>query len=531
MTQQALLLPALVEHLGWFARAARLQRAIGLRFADLNLLRRAFVNPSYGDRPERLTAAVTRPLVRAGTRAAAPMRARALGRLAERLRLRGMRRVVARMEQSQVSSEEVLNAPVEFHNQRLEFLGDAVLEFVVGHHLFRLFAADEEGELTNHRTALVNNKGLSVLARQLGFGAFALHGPFAPSGVRLVDDVVEYDKMLADCFEAFFGAVYLDQGLGACRAVLAKCIFWSASELPLRRLWLHACEAPYRAPVPLKRRSAESGDTEQAPLRAFEQATGLRFKQLGLLNQAFTHPSAFTDRQDYVRPPPLPDGSVRHNQRLEHLGDAVLQLASSDYLFHYFPEHREGQLSMLRQSLVNNQQICDVAATCGMHHCMRYYHEAMDEPGRARRGMLADCFEAFLGALFLDKQPLGMAHVKAFTHTTLFSLTAQTVSQRRWLDPKARLRFCLQEFSSQEGLKPTLRPQFLLLDEMGPSHERMYLVGCYVNDQLVAQARGQSLADAQMGAALRALEELGLDAVDAPDPQQGEGEGDRAPSR
>ena len=68
--------------------------------------------------------------------------------------------------------------------------------------------ADEEGELTNHRTALVNNKCLSVLARQLGFGAFALHGPFAPSGVKLVDDVVEYDKMLADCFEAFFGAAW-----------------------------------------------------------------------------------------------------------------------------------------------------------------------------------------------------------------------------------------------------------------------------------------------------------------------------------
>ena len=122
----------------------------------------------------------------------------------------------------------------------------------------------------------------------------------------------------------------------------------------------------------------------------------------------------------------------------------------------------------------------------------------------------------------------GRAQKVTKASSSCFSLTAQTVSKRRWLDPKARLRFCLQEFSSQEGLKPTLRPQFLLIDEMGPSHERMYLVGCYVNDQLIAQARGQSLSDAQMGAALRALEELGLEAVDAPEAAEGQG---RAPSR
>lgn len=71
---------------------------------------------------------------------------------------------------------------------------------------------------------------------------------------------------------------------------------------------------------------------------------------------------------------------------------------------------------MLRASLVNNSLICDVAATCGMQHCMRYHHhETMTGPGRARRGMLADCFEAFLGALFLEKHPLGLAAVKVFT--------------------------------------------------------------------------------------------------------------------
>ena len=85
------------------------------------------------------------------------------------------------------------------------------------------------------------------------------------------------------------------------------------------------------------------------------------------------------------------------------------------------------------------------------------------------------------------------------------------------MDPKMRLQHCLMEFNSQEGLQypHKLTKAFRVLDEWGPSHERMYLVGCYINDQLVAQARGQSLNDAQMGAAMRAQEALALDAEGA----------------
>ena len=101
----------------------------------------------------------------------------------------------------------------------------------------------------------------------------------------------------------------------------------------------------------------------------------------------------------------------------------MLQLAASEYLFHSFPTLREGQLSRLRTALVNNGSLCQVAATCGMHHVARYHHREMDEPGAARRGMLADCFEAFLGALFLDRQAsarrkaLARRHPRAPRHT------------------------------------------------------------------------------------------------------------------
>ena len=155
--------------------------------------------------------------------------------------------------------------------------------------------------------------------------------------------------------------------------------------------------------------------------------------------------------------------------------------------------------------------ICDVAATCGMHHCLRYNDDTMEEGGRARRGMLSDCFEAFLGALFLDRQPLGVAAVKLFCERMLFSLSTAMISGRRWMDPKTRLNYCLNEFNLRQPTHLRLQRTFKVIEEWGPSHEKMFVVGCYLNGQLVASARGQSLSDAQMGAARRATEELHLD--------------------
>merc|ERR1719424_1248950 len=123
-----------------------------------------------------------------------------------------LRQLVHGMEAKQLSPAVGLRAaPVDAHNQRLEFLGDAVLELIITHHLFLLFAAADEGELSSHRTALVNNANLAHFARRLGLGAFALCGPKGPSGAAWGTDPAETDKLLADCFEAFFGALYLDQ--------------------------------------------------------------------------------------------------------------------------------------------------------------------------------------------------------------------------------------------------------------------------------------------------------------------------------
>mmetsp|Transcript_28491 Transcript_28491/g.89089 ORF Transcript_28491/g.89089 Transcript_28491/m.89089 type:complete len:161 (-) Transcript_28491:140-622(-) len=159
-----------------------------------------------------------------------------------------------------------------------------------------------------------------------------------------------------------------------------------------------------------------------------------------------------------------------------------------------------------------------------MHRCVRHKDALFEEEGSRTRGkMLADAFEAFLGALYLDRQPLGLglAAVKAFTAATLFEEeTDATVDERRWMDPKARLQHCLNEFSALTGAR--LSKTFELLEEFGPAHERMYVVGCYINGALVASARGLSITDAQMGAALRALESLHLAPEEPEEPEEGE---------
>ena len=527
VSQHALVLPALLSQVLWFCRAELLQKMLGVRFNDANLLRRAFVHPTLESRPEGLVRETARALCRVSTRAASRT-----GNLRETLRLRGLRRLVQRMEKQQLTAAAVLAAPSEYHNQRLEFLGDAVLEFVSTHHIFCSFPSFWEGDLTDARSSMVNNKVLGCFALRLGFDALLLHADADRDGVRFKDDVEKYLKLLADAFEAFMGALYLDSGIGACRQLLAKCVYPKCLELPLRRYWLQAANEEYLPPDKTARPAEdERGDdgaelptgnihkddrdpevlrAEMQALLDFEAACGFKFRHLGLLRQATTHPSFYMENKGAWKPPMDDDGLPMHNQRLEHLGDAALQLASSEFLFHHFPEHQEGQLSLLRATLVNNPMICDISAACGLHHCLRYNDDTMEEAGRARRGMLSDCFEAFLGALFLDRQPLGMAAVKLFCEKMLFSLSSVLISGRRWMDPKTRLNYCLNEFNLRQPTHLRLQRTFKVIEEWGPSHEKMFVVGCYLNGQLIAKARGQSLSDAQMGAARRATEELHL---------------------
>lgn len=425
---------------------------------------------------------------------------------------------------------------VEPHNSRLEALGDAVLSVVASHHAFAAFPWGDEGVLSDARCGVIGTKLFALFSLQLGLPALLHHGDRTPSGALYADATDKRERLAMECLESFFGAIYLDRGLGPCRSLLARLVFPLARDLPLRRAWLAAARRPYSPPDTAPR---DPEAEEDAAMAAFEEASGIKFRHFGLLRQAFTHPSVYhavvapglgTGWHPSARVP-LGHGAVAggvdprlHNQRLEWLGDALLNLAACDFALHYFPESHEEPVTLLRTALVNNAVLIGAAVRCGMHRCVRHKDALFEEEGSRTRGkMLADAFEAFLGALYLDRQPLGLglAAVKAFTAATLFEEeTDATVDERRWMDPKARLQHCLNEFSALTGAR--LSKTFELLEEFGPAHERMYVVGCYINGALVASARGLSITDAQMGAALRALESLHLAPEEPEEPEEGE---------
>ena len=532
VTQQALTLPMLAEHMLWWARVPELQRAVGIVVHDRRLFRRAFVHSTHADKPEVSSPAVGRSLARVGT-----LDAQQRTKLRASLRSRGLRKLLLRMERQPFAKDALMSACIEPHFQRLSFLGDSVVEMITSHHLFIMRGEDDdEGTLTDNRSGITCNKMLAVYATRLGLHGFIVRADrpssrASPSGragsqqqgrTDADAEAMQHDKLMTDLFEGFIGMVYLDSGLTFARQIFSYAIFSRRCELPLRRLWLSCVKEPYEPAEPVTR---DEDDTTHRPLIEFERASGHTFHHFGLLCQAFTHPSFYQPRNGYTPPP---EKERHNNQRLEFLGDACLQLASAAYLFHAFPEYQEAHFGPLRATLVNNANICDVAATCGMHDCLRFEQDTMDVQGKARRSMLADAFEAFLGALFLDTQPSGMAHVNAFAFTMLLDLTQQTVVERRWLDPKARLQLCISEFNLTSDTQIG-KPRFELLEEFGPSHERMYVVGCYLNDVLVAQARSQALLDAQMGAALNAGIELGIEgALEADESKAHAPKGDHA---
>jgi len=186
------------------------------------------------------------------------------------------------------------------------------------------------------------------------------------------------------------------------------------------------------------------------------------------------------------------------------LGDSVLQLVSSAYVYNYFPEHEEGELTLLRSALVNNNMLAQIAVELGMNEYIRYISsEELDYEGRAGNGMLADCFEAFLGALFLDQ---GMEVVRAFSKVCIFPKLEAAILEKGWLDPKTRFYQCVQSFIKKEAPYYSRTPYYKVLRETGPAHMKEFTVGLLIGDKLISQGKGNSVQNAERAAAEKALQ-------------------------
>ncbi len=225
-------------------------------------------------------------------------------------------------------------------------------------------------------------------------------------------------------------------------------------------------------------------------LTEFEKKIEVDFRNKELLRQAFIHRSYINENKGF---------GLTHNERLEFLGDAVLELIITDFLYKKYPGKPEGDLTAYRSALVNADTCAGIAKSLGMEeHLLLSKGESKDR-GRARQYILANVLEAVIGAIYLDQ---GMVKAKEFIETHFTPLIETIISAGSHVDAKSLFQEKAQEFDG-------ITPSYKTVKESGPDHDKKFTVGVYVGKELVAQGDGESKQDAEQNAAKEALSKKG----------------------
>ncbi|KAI1732069.1 ribonuclease-III-like domain-containing protein [Ditylenchus destructor] len=377
------------------------------------------------------------------------------------------------------------------HNERLEFLGDAVVEFITTVHLFFVFQYLEEGGLATYRSSIVQNKHLAFLAKKIGLHEFMLyaHGP---------DLCHESDlrHAMANAFEALMAALLLDSDINECDRIFSETLF--GDDPRLFKVWKNLAEHPLKKDNPYGDRHLIDTVPCLQLLTMFENNIGIRFKHIRLLAKAFTRRNvAF----NYL--------TLGHNQRLEFLGDTVLQLITTEYLYKHFPHHQEGHLSLLRTCLVSNKTqsvICDDLAMqkyVVVPKAMKRRANYASTITLLRVKDKADLVEAFLGALYVDR---GLEYCRTFCQVCFFPRLKHFILTQKWNDPKSQLQQCCLTLRQPTSGEPDI-PEYKTIGVEGPTNTRVYRVAVYFRSKRLAEGVGGSVQLAQMQAAENALSE------------------------
>jgi ribonuclease-3 len=225
----------------------------------------------------------------------------------------------------------------------------------------------------------------------------------------------------------------------------------------------------------------------------FEENTKIFFKDKNLLRQSFTHRSYINENPKTMSQ--LNATVSSHNERLEFLGDAVLELIVTDFLYKKYPDYNEGELTAIRSALVNAIIISEVAAKIKMNDYLLLSKGESKDIGKARQYILANTYEAYIGAVYLDQ---GYEIVNKFIIDTLLPHTENIVQKKLWRDAKSLVQEKAQEFLS-------VTPSYKVLNQSGPDHDKNFNIGIYFGDQLITQGKGKSKQEAEQKSAEAAL--------------------------
>ncbi len=224
-------------------------------------------------------------------------------------------------------------------------------------------------------------------------------------------------------------------------------------------------------------------------VEAHAKTLGLSFKNLALLEEAFTHRSYLNEHKS----------AKAHNERLEFLGDAVLELSATKFLFGRFPNKPEGDLTAYRAALVNTYSLAESAEALGINDMLLLSRGERRDTGRARQIILANAFEALLGALYLDQD---FDAVDTFLQKHLYPKMDSILEKRAYQDAKSRFQEVAQD---KKGVTPTYKT----ISEEGPDHDREFTVGVFLKETEIARGVGKSKQEAEQAAAQAGLDKTG----------------------
>lgn len=225
-------------------------------------------------------------------------------------------------------------------------------------------------------------------------------------------------------------------------------------------------------------------------LEKLETELGLNFTKKEILKQAMIHRSYLNEHSE---------STTGHNERLEFLGDAVLQIIVTEHLYLNYPKTPEGDLTNWRASLVNSKMLYLIAQELKLDACLYLSKgEAKDKNKKSRHYILANAVEALIGAIYLD---LGIDKASFFVHEHIINKLPDILKNKSYLDPKSR-------FQEQAQEKKGITPRYEIISETGPDHDKVFDVGLYLEDEFIVNGKGSSKQEAQVDAAANGLEKL-----------------------
>lgn len=229
-------------------------------------------------------------------------------------------------------------------------------------------------------------------------------------------------------------------------------------------------------------------DSKDMEFSKLEKAIGIQFKNIELFEQAFTHRSYLNENSEVDT----------HNERLEFLGDAVVELIVTNFLYQKYPDKPEGELTALRAALVRRNTLGEIGQELKFVNYLRMSKGESGNTEKARSVILSNTVEAFVGALYLDQ---GTTAAQKFLDKFLHPRIENIVEAAHHIDAKSHFQEIIQE---RDGTTPHYKVE----KTSGPDHDRIFEIGVYIGDQLIAKAKGSSKQEAETNAATRALADL-----------------------